>query len=193
VFHLTFWCTLCLIFLRKVTERNISFYLGCAICDKQDIHVSFLHMCSWFFKQKKVTEFPRVFSPRGAFCVCNVFFNAVFGRTDLMEGLSPWEESPFPPPPRPGFDPRSGHVGFAVGRVVLGQVSLSTSGFPVNSCSTISFIFINYSMINTVWSQYWQLRLIRSIKEYPLSSLFSGFLMEKKMGNEISLDWNPFM
>jgi hypothetical protein len=34
------------------------------------------------------------------------------------------------PPRRPGFEPRSGHVGFVVDKVVLGQVLSWYLGFP---------------------------------------------------------------
>jgi hypothetical protein len=37
------------------------------------------------------------------------------------------------PPRRPGFEPRSGHVGFVVDKVALGQVFSEYFGFPANS------------------------------------------------------------
>jgi hypothetical protein len=40
--------------------------------------------------------------------------------------------TPFPPR-RPGFDPRSGHLGFVVDKVVLGQVFSEYFGFPCQS------------------------------------------------------------
>jgi hypothetical protein len=55
-------------------------------------------------------------------------------------------------PRRPGFDPRSGHVGFVVDKVALGQVSFSvysTSVSPANSpsdCSTSIYRSIMYSL-----------------------------------------------
>jgi hypothetical protein len=37
------------------------------------------------------------------------------------------------PPRRPRFDPRSGHLGFVVGKVALGQVFSENFGFPCQS------------------------------------------------------------
>jgi hypothetical protein len=49
------------------------------------------------------------------------------------------------PPRRPGFDPGSGHVGFVVDKVALGQVFSEYFGSPANlhstNCSTITFIY----------------------------------------------------
>jgi hypothetical protein len=47
-----------------------------------------------------------------------------FGRA-IAQGLVPGFS-----PRRPGFEPRSGHVGFVVDRVALGQVSSEYFGFP---------------------------------------------------------------
>jgi hypothetical protein len=46
------------------------------------------------------------------------------------------------PPPRPGFEPWSGHVGFVVDKVALGQVlflstSVSLANYHSTDCSTI--------------------------------------------------------
>jgi hypothetical protein len=48
------------------------------------------------------------------------------------------------PPRRPGFDPRSGHVGFVVDKVVLGKVFSDYFGFHANSQSTDCFTLIIY-------------------------------------------------
>jgi hypothetical protein len=45
---------------------------------------------------------------------------------------------------RPGFEPRSVHVGFLVDKAALGQVSYEYFGFPCNSHSTDSSTFIFY-------------------------------------------------
>jgi hypothetical protein len=63
------------------------------------------------------------------------------------------------PPRRPGFVPRSGHVGFVVDKVTLGQVSPSTSVSPANSHSTDSSSIIRgwynrpVSGLRTKWTQ----------------------------------------
>jgi hypothetical protein len=41
-----------------------------------------------------------------------------------------------------GFEPRSGHVGFVVDKVALGQVFSEYFGFPYHSHSTYCSIFI---------------------------------------------------
>jgi hypothetical protein len=45
----------------------------------------------------------------------------------------------------PGFEPRSGHVGFVVDKVALGRFSASTSVSPANSHSTDYSAFIYLS------------------------------------------------
>jgi hypothetical protein len=40
------------------------------------------------------------------------------------------------PPQRPGFEPKSGYVGFVVEKVALGQVFSEDFGSPANSYST---------------------------------------------------------
>jgi hypothetical protein len=49
----------------------------------------------------------------------------------------------------PGFDHRSGHVGFMVDEVALGQFFPSTSVSPASSHSTSCSVFINHSIIDT--------------------------------------------
>jgi hypothetical protein len=49
------------------------------------------------------------------------------------------------PPRRPGFKPGSGHVGFVVDKVTMGQFSPSTSVSPANLHST------SYTTLTLIW------------------------------------------
>jgi hypothetical protein len=83
-------------------------------------------------------------------------------------------------------------VGSVVSRVVLGHVSLSTwFSLPILVQPAASYsLIIPYQgcMVLILTAS-----LNKKHKKYPLSSLFSGFPMEEKVGNEISLDSNSFM
>lgn len=104
VCHLTIGTTLPLVSLNNAPREECfkysPFCLWCAIWNKQDIYESYQFLCPWasFCKQNKLTKFPTVVFPRGIFCVYTIFFwIAQFWRTDIMEGLSPWEGHRFPP------------------------------------------------------------------------------------------------
>jgi hypothetical protein len=67
----------------------------------------------------------------------------------------------------PGFDPRSGHVGFVVNKVTLGQVSYKYLGFPLHNYHSDCSTLVIYHLRLVHWAKWWPTYQVDSVSPHP--------------------------